>query len=79
LVTSGTAAFTIPSDATTGAHRIALLDAQGVLIGWFPIQVTAPAALGATGATLGVSIALAVLGLVLGAGALGVAARRREA
>jgi hypothetical protein len=79
LVSSGTASFTIPSDATTGAHRIALLDAQGVLIGWFPLQVTAPAALGATGITLGVPIALAVLVLLLGAAALGVAARRRDA
>ncbi|GMA91948.1 hypothetical protein GCM10025869_24770 [Homoserinibacter gongjuensis] len=46
---AGTIRLTLPTTLAAGAHRIAVLDADGAVIGWFSITVR-PAALGATGA-----------------------------
>lgn len=64
--TAGTVQFTLPANLLPGAHRVAVLDTSGNVIGWFALAVT-PAALGATGADADTSIALAAL--LLGGGA----------
>lgn len=73
---AGTVQLRLPATLTPGAHRVAVLDADGDLIGWFALTVT-PAALGATGAdsaATSAGVALAA-GLLLVGGSL-VAARR---
>lgn len=67
---AGTVRLTLPVTLAAGAHRIAVLDADGAVIGWFAITVQ-PAALGATGADAAATdagLALAALLLVAGAG-----------
>lgn len=67
---AGTVRQTLPVTLAAGAHRIAVLDADGAVIGWFAITVQ-PAALGATGAdeaATDAGLALATLLLVAGAG-----------
>jgi len=76
---SGTIGVTVPLDAPAGAHRLAVTDAAGAVIGWYAITVVAaPTALATTGATapFGFTLALAALLLVAG-GALMI--RRRHA
>ncbi|MET0829296.1 MAG: LPXTG cell wall anchor domain-containing protein, partial [Microbacterium sp.] len=88
----GTVTVTIPADTVPGAHRIAVTDANGDLIGWTDITITAadvadgsdtvdPAAvssgtLASTGADVGGDALLAGALLLAGA-ALFVARRRR--
>ncbi|GAB3617108.1 hypothetical protein GCM10027416_16650 [Okibacterium endophyticum] len=87
----GTIAVTIPSDTTLGAHRLAVFDDAGDVIGWQQLQVTAVADTSTPGATgtpgglaltgsefAGASAAAAVL-LLLGAGTLRTVRRRRSA
>jgi hypothetical protein len=67
---AGTIRLTLPTTLAAGAHRIAVLDADGAVIGWFAITVQ-PAALGATGADAAATdagLALAALLLVAGVG-----------
>lgn len=71
---SGAASFTIPADTPPGAHRLAVTDAAGVLIGWLPVQV---AALAATGAP-DVRGWLAIAALLVVAGALLTLRRRPQ-
>lgn len=76
---AGAIGVTVPADAPLGAHRLAVTDASGSVIGWYPVTVTAaPQALATTGSTVpyGVALALAVL-LVIGGGALVLRPRRR--
>ncbi|MBL5973729.1 MAG: hypothetical protein D3X82_08200 [Candidatus Leucobacter sulfamidivorax] len=88
VAADGRIAVRIPSDAAPGAHRIAVYDAAGSLIGWQAIQVTATS--GGTGGAGGAGAGLAITGaelpfvaiggaalLVLAAGAALMVARRR--
>jgi len=75
---SGTIQLTIPATLASGTHRLAVLDADGELIGWYALAVT-PAALGATGADADAGLALAALLLTAGlALTLARLARRRR-
>lgn len=57
---NGTASFTIPAGVPAGNHRLAIAAADGTLLGWLPLRITAaapapaPAALAASG--LGVDL-----------------------
>jgi hypothetical protein len=75
---AGTIQLTLPAGLAAGAHRLAVLDANGNVIGWFALAVSA-AALGATGADADAGLALAAL--LLGAGGVLVLTRlsRRRA
>lgn len=79
VTAAGTIQLTLPASLAPAAHRVAVLDANGDLIGWFALAVT-PAALGATGADADSGIAVGAL--LLGAGGVLVLtrlARRRVA
>jgi LPXTG-motif cell wall-anchored protein len=71
---TGTVQFTLPATLAAGTHRVAVLAADGSVIGWFSLAVT-PAALGATGADADAALALAALLLAAGVGL--VVVRRR--
>ncbi|PWC05153.1 lamin tail domain-containing protein [Agromyces badenianii] len=89
----GTIRVTIPADTAAGAHRLAVLSADGTLLGWDDLTVTAAgtggagtgtasagtgaAALASTGATVAPLVIAASLALLLGALALVIRARRR--
>ena len=75
LSEAGSITVTVPTDAALGAHRIAVYDADGALLGWADIRVADGAGgLAATGAELPVAaIALALMLLLAG----GAAVRRR--
>ncbi|MBF4584654.1 ExeM/NucH family extracellular endonuclease [Curtobacterium sp. VKM Ac-2887] len=76
----GTVRVTIPSDTPAGAHRLAVTAADGSLIGWTPITITADGQLAFTGAEgLGVGALIAFLLLAAGAGVLIVRRRRTAA
>ena len=70
---AGSIQLTIPSTLAAGAHRLAVLDADGNVIGWLAITVS-PAAIAATGADADGGLALAAL--LLAAGVLLVGGRR---
>jgi len=95
VVDGGAFSVTIPADAALGAHKLAVVDAQGALIGWGALTLVAapgstdpgagPAGTGAdTLASTGSSVTLP-LGIASGALLAGVAAlllalwRRRTA
>ncbi|GAB3401218.1 hypothetical protein GCM10027515_09620 [Schumannella luteola] len=87
----GRLAVTIPASTPAGAHRLAVFDAAGALVGWAALQVAATpaaaeqaiateadrAALAATGVTASPYLAAALLLLLAGAAAVIVARRRR--
>ncbi|MBF4562162.1 RICIN domain-containing protein [Microbacterium sp. VKM Ac-2870] len=74
---AGTIPVTVPLDAPAGAHRLAVTDASGAVIGWYAVTVAAaPNALASTGATMPFGIALAIATLLLVAGGALVARRR---
>lgn len=78
LTASGALTVTIPTDAALGAHRIAVYAADGTLLGWADIRVTAGAGgLASTGSEL--PIAAVALALTLLAGGAIAASRRRRA
>jgi hypothetical protein len=90
VAADGYVTVTVPAGLAAGTHRIAVLDADGNVLGWQEIAVTAPAAasasragaLAATGtdaAPLSAYAAGAVLLLALGAGVVVLARRRRAA
>ncbi|MDH6179865.1 hypothetical protein M2152_000047 [Microbacteriaceae bacterium SG_E_30_P1] len=66
---SGVISVAIPLDATVGAHRLAVTDENGDVIGWYGIQVTA-AVLASTGSTLPPIAPVAAVLLLLGVVAL---------
>ena len=87
VASGGTVTFTIPSAIATGSHSIAFTSG-GKLLGWIPIEITAPSdgithrsndGLSNTGSNLGQGIAVGLLLLVLGGIGIGIgtAARRR--
>lgn len=74
---NGTATFTIPAGLPAGTHRVAVTDAEGALLGWITLQVTASGAVvlpqtGPAGPVGAVAFALAALlagcGLAVAAG-----------
>ncbi|WP_310517252.1 fibronectin type III domain-containing protein [Agromyces aerolatus] len=81
----GTASFRVPASLPAGAHRIAVTDESGQLLGWVGVTVLAdapvparPAGLATTGVDHDATPALAaVLLVVLGGAALTVVGRRR--
>ncbi|QOC27273.1 RICIN domain-containing protein [Microbacterium hominis] len=74
---AGTIPVTVPLDAVAGAHRLAVTDAAGTVIGWYAVTVTAPpTTLATTGATAPFALALTVAVLLLIAGAALVRRRR---
>ncbi|WP_308799467.1 S8 family serine peptidase [Agromyces silvae] len=82
----GKAAFRIPADLAAGAHRLAVTDASGQLLGWVGVTVLAdapvparPAGLATTGTDVDVTPALAAVMLALLAGAALTAVGRRRA
>ena len=79
LTASGALTVTIPTDAALGAHRIAVYAADGTLLGWADIRITAGAGgLASTGSELPIAtVALALM--LLAAGAIAVGRRRRTA
>ena len=79
LSASGAITVTIPTDAALGAHRIAVYAADGTLLGWADIRVTAGAGgLAATGSELPIA-AVALALMLLTAGAVAVRRRNRTA
>ena len=80
LTAAGAITVTVPTDAPFGAHRIAVFDTDGALLGWVDLRVAASGSAGtgglaATGAELPIAaIALALMMLAAGA----VAIRRRR-
>ena len=76
LTAAGAITVTIPTDAPLGAHRIAVYDADGALLGWADIRIAGgTGGLATTGSELPVAaIALALMLLVAGT----VAVRRRK-
>jgi len=79
VATGGAIQVTIPADLAAGTHRIAVTDADGAVIGWYSVSVTAAGTLAVTGsdfnAAAGTVIALILL--LSGAGVYLVSARRR--
>ena len=74
---AGTIAVTVPLDVPAGAHRLAVIDASGAVIGWYAVTVTAaPTALATTGATAPFGVALVIAMLLVLAGAALVMRRR---
>ncbi|WP_430868669.1 fibronectin type III domain-containing protein [Demequina aurantiaca] len=83
----GSIVVTVPIDAPTGAHRLAIYGESGEVIGWAPVTLVAPVEtlegefgsdsgdLASTGAEFGPWVATAVLLLVVGS-ALVIARRR---
>ncbi|MGA7149489.1 MAG: choice-of-anchor M domain-containing protein [Microbacterium sp.] len=95
VTADGTIAVTIPAGTPAGAHRLAVFDSTGALIGWQQLQVGAAAGAGAgsgsaagnasggglavTGAEFGGYLTAGSLLLLIGAGVLFVARRRSAA
>lgn len=76
LSASGAISVTIPTDAALGAHRIAVYAADGTLLGWADIRVTAGAGgLASTGSELPIA-AVALALMLLAGGAIAVRRRR---
>ncbi|MBN9176504.1 MAG: RICIN domain-containing protein [Microbacterium sp.] len=73
---AGEISVTIPADTAPGAHRLAVTDADGALIGWAPVTVRAPGDLAATGGQLDAVLPLGALVALLAGLALTVAVRR---
>jgi hypothetical protein len=67
VAADGTVRVVIPADAPAGAHRVAVLAADGTLIGWDNVQIAA-VRLAATGTDLEVPVAAALLLLLAGIG-----------
>ncbi|TSD10307.1 lamin tail domain-containing protein [Curtobacterium sp. KBS0715] len=78
VAADGTVRVTIPADTVAGVHRLAVTAADGSLIGWTPITITADGQLAFTGAAgLGAGAVVAFLLFAAGAGVLVVRRRRR--
>jgi hypothetical protein len=67
VAADGTVRVVIPADAPAGAHRIAVLAADGTLIGWDNVTVAA-VRLAATGTDVSAPVAAALLMLLAGIG-----------
>ncbi|MFF2051000.1 M1 family aminopeptidase [Leifsonia sp. NPDC058194] len=93
VVEGGAFSVTIPADAALGAHKLAIVDAQGALIGWDDLTLvaaagpadpeTSPAATGSdalasTGSSVTLPLGIAGGVLLAGVAALIVAAWRRR-
>ncbi|BDZ49022.1 hypothetical protein GCM10025867_12630 [Frondihabitans sucicola] len=79
VAADGTIRVAIPADVDPGAHRIAVYAADGTLLGWTPITITAAATAAASLAYTGSDPAgLALLGAGLLLAGAGLAVRRRR-
>jgi hypothetical protein len=78
VAADGTVRVVIPANTPAGVHRIAVLAADGTLLGWDTITITAGGALAYTGADLNAPIRAALILLLAGAGLL-VLRRRQQA
>lgn len=79
VAADGTARVTIPANTAVGAHRLAVVDGAGALLGWGDLSVTAAqtSSLSNTGAQITGPLTAALLLLLLGGGAVLVRQRRR--
>jgi hypothetical protein len=75
LDASGRIVVTVPADASLGEHRLAVYAADGELLGWTGLRIVAGDLAATGGGTAGGALALAVVLLL--AGAIALAARRR--
>ena len=77
-VSGGKVTVKLPASVAAGTHRIVVTDANGTVIGWRSISVTADGLpdTGANADTLGSAAALAAIALLSGAGLLLVSRRR---
>ncbi|QEW00819.1 S8 family serine peptidase [Microbacterium caowuchunii] len=81
---SGAATLSVPAAVPAGAHRLAVAAADGTLLGWVALDVTAPAAVPAAavlartgfGADLAPATAFGALALLIGAGLVALSGRR---
>lgn len=87
LTDAGTISVTVPADAPLGAHRIAVFDASGALLGWADLRVAAGNGAGAGGeagagvgglATTGAELPVAAVALALMLLTAGAVAVRRK-
>ena len=79
LSATGALTVTVPMDAPLGAHRIAVYAADGTLLGWADLRVTAAGeGLAATGTDLPVA-ATALALMLLATGVLALRRRKRTA
>lgn len=79
LTATGAITVRIPADAPSGAHRIAVFDADGTLLGWTDIRVAgATAGLANTGADVPVTAIVLAFALMLAGGGASVLGRRRR-
>ncbi len=82
---AGSVTVALPDSLAAGAHRIAVLDAEGTLVGWTEVTIAAgpaaaPGALPATGGNTAMLWGFGALGAaLLAAGGVLVIARRRSA
>jgi hypothetical protein len=74
VATDGTVRVALPADAPAGAHRVAVVAADGTLIGWDDLRITGAGRLAATGAEADAAAAAALA--LIAAGTALVAARR---
>ncbi len=80
VAADGTVRVTVPSDAAPGAHRVAVVAADGSLIGWDGTRVLPMSGeLAFTGVALGSGLAAALVLLAAGGGLLAVRRHRRAA
>ncbi|TQJ30085.1 lamin tail domain-containing protein [Microbacterium sp. SLBN-146] len=74
---NGYITVTLPAGIDPGAHRLVILDAQGNVLGWTPIQIAGRLPATGSDATASVAGVVLALGLIAGGAALTVSRRRR--
>lgn len=78
VAADGTVQVTLPADIAPGVHRIAVVAADGTLIGWDTITVTGASRLATTGAEGGAAAAAALALVAAGAALVGLRRARRR-
>ncbi|MFT4305497.1 MAG: HtaA domain-containing protein [Microbacterium sp.] len=77
VTSSGTITVTLP-EGVAGEHRLAVYAADGSLIGWMTVTISAAGVLAATGADVVAPLGAAIAALLLGAAFWAVGIRRRR-
>lgn len=75
---SGRITVRLPASLPAGAHRLAVLDASGAVIGWYPLTVRAAGLAATGGAVSWALLPLAAGALLVGAGAVATTGIRRR-